>query len=218
VLLLDEIEKAHPDVFNVLLQVMDHGKLTDNNGKQTDFRHVILLMTSNIGVRDLQRRPVGFGGAGGKERDKPDVDREYKNLFSPEFRNRLDTRIMFKALSPEVMLLVVGKFVRELEEQLEARDVTIAFSEAALDYLARKGYDPDNGARPLARVMQEEIKRPLGDELLFGKLENGGKVTVDATKTKTKTDEGEQEEEKLVFAFESAPAKAEQGEKANANA
>ncbi|RYG66998.1 AAA family ATPase, partial [bacterium] len=175
VLLLDEIEKAHPDIFNVLLQVMDHGKLTDNNGKATDFRHVILLMTSNVGARDLTRRAVGFGDpkTGG------DVDREFKNLFSPEFRNRLDARIMFKPLSAEIMGSIVDKFVAELAAQLRERKVTITVSEAARAHLADKGYDPDNGARPLGRVIQELLKRPLSDELLFGKLENGGAVTVD---------------------------------------
>jgi ATP-dependent Clp protease ATP-binding subunit ClpA len=189
VLLLDEIEKAHPQIFNVLLQVMDHGRLTDHLGKPTDFRHVVLLMTSNIGVRDLQRRAVGFGGPGGGDREKPDVDREYKQLFSPEFRNRLDAKIAFRALDPSVMRSIVGKFVRELGEQLAARGVTIELTDAASEYLAKKGYDPDNGARPLARVIQEEIKRPLGDDLLFGALENGGHVTVDA------------KDDKLTFAF-----------------
>jgi ATP-dependent Clp protease ATP-binding subunit ClpA len=189
VLLLDEIEKAHPQIFNVLLQVMDHGRLTDHLGKPTDFRHVVLLMTSNIGVRDLQRRAVGFGGPGGGDREKPDVDREYKQLFSPEFRNRLDAKIAFRALDPSVMRSIVGKFVRELGEQLAARGVTIELTDAASEYLAKKGYDPDNGARPLARVIQEEIKRPLGDDLLFGALENGGHVTVDA------------KDDKLTFKF-----------------
>jgi ATP-dependent Clp protease ATP-binding subunit ClpA len=194
VLLLDEIEKAHPQIFNVLLQVMDHGKLTDHTGKQTDFRHVILLMTSNIGVRDLQRRAVGFGGAGGEERDKPNVDREYKQLFSPEFRNRLDARIAFRALDPRVMKSIVGKFMRELSEQLSARQVTIELTDAATDYLARKGYDPDNGARPLARVIEDEMKRPISEELLFGALEHGGHAVVDAT--------GTGEDEKLAFRYE----------------
>jgi ATP-dependent Clp protease ATP-binding subunit ClpA len=180
VLLLDEIEKAHPQIFNVLLQVMDHGKLTDHNGKQADFRHVVLLMTSNIGVRDLQRRAVGFGGADGSDREKPSVDREYKQLFSPEFRNRLDAKIAFLPLDPRVMTTIVGKFVRELGEQLAGRNVTIELTDAATQYLAEKGYDPDNGARPLARVIQEQVKQPLGDELLFGALEHGGHVTVDA--------------------------------------
>ncbi|HTB72337.1 MAG TPA: AAA family ATPase, partial [Polyangiaceae bacterium] len=180
VLLLDEIEKAHPQIFNILLQVMDHGRLTDHNGKPTDFRHVVLLMTSNVGVRDLQRRAVGFGGPGGVDRDKPGIDREYKQLFSPEFRNRLDAKIAFAPLDPRVMASIVGKFVRELGQQLAARSVTIELTEGATEYLAKKGYDPDNGARPLARVIQEELKARLGEELLFGALENGGHVVVDA--------------------------------------
>jgi ATP-dependent Clp protease ATP-binding subunit ClpA len=180
VLLLDEIEKAHPQIFNILLQVMDHGRLTDHVGKPTDFRHVVLLMTSNIGVRDLQRRSVGFGGADGGDREKPDADREYKQLFSPEFRNRLDAKIAFRPLDPAIMRHIVGKFIRELGEQLATNDVTIELSEAATEYLGKKGYDPDNGARPLARVIEDEVKRPLGDELLFGALEDGGHVVVDA--------------------------------------
>jgi ATP-dependent Clp protease ATP-binding subunit ClpA len=189
VLLLDEIEKAHPDVFNVLLQVMDHGRLTDNNGKATDFRHVILLMTSNIGVRDLTRRAVGFGDAFG-DRESPNVEREYKALFSPEFRNRLDAKIMFKHLNPVVMGSIVDKFMKELGEQLVARNVTIAVTDKGRDYLAQKGYEPEYGARPLARVVQDEVKRPLSDELLFGQLENGGHVIVDS------------DGEKVVFRFE----------------
>jgi len=179
VLLLDEIEKAHPQVFNVLLQVMDHGRLTDHNGKQTDFRHVVLLMTSNIGVRDMQRRAVGFGGPSGVARERPDADREYKQLFSPEFRNRLDAKIAFQPLDPAIMRSIVGKFVRELGEQLAVRGVTIELTESAIVYLSKAGYDPDNGARPLARVIQEQVKEPLGEELLFGALEHGGHVTVD---------------------------------------
>ncbi len=194
VLLLDEIEKAHPDVFNVLLQVMDHGKLTDNNGKQTDFRHVILLMTSNVGARDLTRRSVGFGDP----KVGADVDREFKNLFSPEFRNRLDARIMFRSLSPVVMSSIVEKFIKELATQLAERNVTIEVTEAAKQHLAEKGYDPDNGARPLGRVIQDDIKRPLSDELLFGKLENGGNVSIGF----------DVETKKLTFTYDAAAAKA----------
>jgi ATP-dependent Clp protease ATP-binding subunit ClpA len=180
VLLLDEIEKAHPQVFDILLQVMDHGRLTDHNGKQADFRHVVLLMTSNVGARDRQRKAVGFGGPDGTERDRPDVDREYKKLFSPEFRNRLDAKVDFLPLTPETMTSIVGKFVDELRGQLSARDVTIEVTESATRYLAAKGYDPDNGARPLSRIVEDEVKRPVGDELLFGALEHGGHVIVDA--------------------------------------
>ncbi len=174
VLLLDEIEKAHPDVFNILLQVMDHGRLTDNNGKSADFRHVILLMTSNVGARDLARRSVGFGS----ERGTADADRELKLMFSPEFRNRLDARIAFNALSKQTMGSIVDKYIKELEAQLADRKVEIAIDDKARAHLADKGYDPDFGARPLARVVQEEVKKPLGDELLFGRLEHGGKVSV----------------------------------------
>jgi ATP-dependent Clp protease ATP-binding subunit ClpA len=176
VLLLDEIEKAHPDVFQVLLQVMDHGTLTDNNGKKSDFRHVVLIMTSNVGARDLATARVGFGARG----TAGDDDRAYKNTFSPEFRNRLDARIPFKALDPAVMGSIVDKFVKELQAMLADKEVTLEVTERARTYLAEKGYDPANGARPLARVIEDEVKRPLGDEILFGKLENGGKVTVDA--------------------------------------
>jgi ATP-dependent Clp protease ATP-binding subunit ClpA len=179
VLLLDEIEKAHPDVFNVLLQIMDHGKLTDNNGKSSDFRHVILLMTSNIGVRDLTRRAVGFGDSFGKDRESPNVEREYKALFSPEFRNRLDAKIGFNHLSPVVMLSIVDKFMNEIGQQLAEKKVTIETTDAAKKYLGEKGYEPEYGARPLARVIQDEVKRPLSDHLLFGELEHGGHVAVD---------------------------------------
>jgi len=188
VLLLDEIEKAHPDVFQVLLQVMDHGTLTDNNGKKSDFRHVVLIMTSNVGARELGQTRVGFGERG----VVGDDDRAYKNLFSPEFRNRLDARIMFKPLDPAVMGHIVDKFIRELGAMLADKEVTIEVSEAARKYLAEKGYDPANGARPLARVIEDEVKRPLGDELLFGQLENGGHVWVDY------------ENEKITFSFKSS--------------
>jgi ATP-dependent Clp protease ATP-binding subunit ClpA len=176
VLLLDEIEKAHPDVFNVLLQVMDHGTLTDNNGKQGDFRHVVLIMTSNVGAQDLARGMVGFGNRDAQGSDSLAM----RNTFSPEFRNRLDARIAFDPLSPSVMNRVVDKFIRELGDQLADRDVTIELTESARAYLAEKGYDKSNGARPLARLIQDEIKKPLGDELLFGQLEHGGHVIVRA--------------------------------------
>ena len=189
VLLLDEVEKAHPDVFNVLLQVMDHGTLTDNNGKKTDFRHIVLIMTSNVGAQDSARAVVGFGYRDGRGKE----DLAFRNMFSPEFRNRLDARIAFDPLSPEVMEKVVDKFVEELGRQLAERDVTIELSEAARRYLSEKGYDKDFGARPLARLIQDEIKRPLGDELLFGALEHGGRVVVDHA------------DDKLVFKFEGQP-------------
>jgi ATP-dependent Clp protease ATP-binding subunit ClpA len=179
VLLLDEIEKAHPDLFNLLLQVMDHGSLTDNNGRKSDFRHVILIMTSNVGAREISKRLPGFGGAAGAQFG--DTDEAYKRMFAPEFRNRLDAKIDFKPLDPRVMGQIVDKFVAELATQLAERKVTIELLPAARAYLAEKGYDPLNGARPLARVIQDEVKRPLTDELLFGKLVDGGKVRVDAT-------------------------------------
>ncbi|MBX3127257.1 MAG: ATP-dependent Clp protease ATP-binding subunit ClpA [Polyangiaceae bacterium] len=175
ILLLDEIEKAHPDVFNVLLQIMDHGTLTDNNGKKSDFRHAVLIMTSNVGAADLARKPVGFGERTSAGRD----DVAFKNTFSPEFRNRLDARIAFSPLTPEVMVRVVDKFMRELEGLLADRAVTFALTDAARDYLASKGYDKDMGARPLARLIQDEVKTPLGDQLLFGALADGGHVRVD---------------------------------------
>jgi ATP-dependent Clp protease ATP-binding subunit ClpA len=175
VLLLDEVEKAHPDVFNVLLQVMDHGTLTDNDGKKADFRHIVLIMTSNVGAADLARTRVGFA----RTALRGDDEIAFRNMFSPEFRNRLDARIRFDPLSREVMGHIVDKAMRELEGQLAERDVTISLSPAARDYFAEKGYDPDNGARPLARILQDEVKKPLGEELLFGKLEKGGKVVVD---------------------------------------
>ncbi len=194
VLLLDEIEKAHQDVFNILLQVMDHGRLTDNNGKSADFRHVILLMTSNVGARDLARRSVGFDGG----RNQGDADREMKIMFSPEFRNRLDARIAFNSLSKDTMASIVDKYMKELEAQLADRKVEIVVDAEARAFLADKGYDPDFGARPLARVVQEEVKRPLGDELLFGKLEHGGRVTVGA------------KDGKLTFSFDQPALPAEQ--------
>jgi ATP-dependent Clp protease ATP-binding subunit ClpA len=182
VLLLDEIEKAHPDVFNVLLQVMDHGTLTDNNGKKADFRHVVLIMTSNVGAQEMARGMVGFGNRDirGKE------DLAVRNMFSPEFRNRLDARIQFDALSPNVMERVVDKFIKELDGQLADRDVTLTLTPAARTYLAEKGYDKEHGARPLGRLIQDEVKRPLGDQLLFGELEHGGHVTVDYDGTELK--------------------------------
>ncbi|WP_437322435.1 ATP-dependent Clp protease ATP-binding subunit ClpA [Sorangium sp. So ce394] len=175
VLLLDEIEKAHPDVFQVLLQVMDHGTLTDNNGKKSDFRHMVLIMTSNVGARELAQARVGFGERG----SAGDDDKAYKNTFSPEFRNRLDARIMFRSLDPSVMGSIVDKFIGELAAMLADRSVTIDVTERARAELSTRGYDPANGARPLGRVIENEIKRRLGDELLFGALENGGNVTVD---------------------------------------
>ena len=174
VLLLDEIEKAHPDLFNILLQIMDYGKLTDHNGKTVDFSNVILIMTTNAGATELAKAPIGFART---EREGDDEE-AIKRMFAPEFRNRLDAVIRFAALSPEVIVRVVDKFIIQLEEQLADRNVSIELSAEARTWLAEKGYDPTYGARPLARLIQEEIKKPLADELLFGKLAKGGRVAV----------------------------------------
>jgi len=182
VLLLDEIEKAHPDVFNLLLQVMDHGTLTDTNGKPTDFRHVILLMTSNVGARELAQRAPGFAGSGpGSDADPraSDSDRAVERLFSPEFRNRLDARLRFLPLTPEVMELIVDKLVAELAGPRAGRSVSLELTPAARRLLARRGHDAAFGARPLARVLDETVKRPLTDRLLFGPLAQGGRVVID---------------------------------------
>jgi ATP-dependent Clp protease ATP-binding subunit ClpA len=175
VLLLDEIEKAHPDLFNVLLQVMDYGKLTDHNGKTVDFRNIILIMTTNAGAAELAKPAIGFESG---ER-MGDDEEAIKRMFSPEFRNRLDAVIGFKSLPTKVMAKVVDKFIMQLEDQLADRGVEIELSEAARAWLARKGHDPAFGARPLARVIQEQVKKPLADELLFGKISRGGRVVVD---------------------------------------
>jgi ATP-dependent Clp protease ATP-binding subunit ClpA len=174
VLLLDEIEKAHPDLFNVLLQVMDHGKLTDHNGKQVDFRNIILIMTTNAGASDLAKAPMGFNRAKREGEDHEAI----KRLFSPEFRNRLDATIGFQNLPKEVITKVVEKFVFQLEAQLADRNVTIELSDEASAWLIEHGYDESFGARPMARVIQDSIKKPLAEELLFGKLEGGGTVRV----------------------------------------
>jgi ATP-dependent Clp protease ATP-binding subunit ClpA len=179
VLLLDEIEKAHQDLFNILLQVMDHGKLTDHNGKQVDFRNVVLIMTTNAGAQDLAKAPIGFNRTERAGEDQEAIER----LFSPEFRNRLDAIVPFSSLPAEIVHMVVQKFVLQLEAQLADRGVTFDLSEDAVKWLADKGYDARMGARPLARVIQEHIKQPLADEVLFGKLSKGGTVKV-TTETK----------------------------------
>ena len=175
VLLLDEIEKAHPDLFNILLQVMDHGKLTDNNGKSIDFRNVILIMTSNAGAQELSKSAIGFNRTHNEGADVEAIEK----LFTPEFRNRLDAIIPFAPLGQDVIRLVVDKFVMQLDAQLADRNVEIELTEAALDWLGERGYDEKYGARPLARVVQEHIKKPLADELLFGGLTGGGLAIVD---------------------------------------
>ena len=175
VLLLDEIEKAHPDLFNILLQVMDHGKLTDNNGKIVDFRNVILIMTTNAGAQELSKSAIGFNRTHNEGADIEAIEK----MFTPEFRNRLDAIIPFAPLGKDVIRLVVDKFIMQLDAQLADRNVEIELSEAAMDWLAERGYDAKYGARPLARVVQEHIKKPLADEMLFGGLVGGGLVFVD---------------------------------------
>ncbi len=220
VLLLDEIEKAHPDLFNILLQVMDHGKLTDHNGKAVDFRNVILIMTTNAGASDLARPPMGFNRVKREGEDTEAISR----MFTPEFRNRLDATIAFSSLPPEVIAKVVEKFIFQLEAQLADRGVTIELSEPAAKWIAEKGYDEKFGARPLGRIIQEYIKKPLADELLFGRLEHGGTVKVlvvgrgadaslgfeyiagDPKRAKSREDEEDEGEEKALI--EAVPRKA----------
>ena len=170
VLLLDEIEKAHRDLYNVLLQVMDHATLTDNQGRKADFRNVVIIMTTNAGARELGRSSLGFVEGSSKDRAGGALER----VFSPEFRNRLDAQVWFNPLPKSAILRVVDKFVMELEQQLSERQVTFDLTEAARAWMGEKGYDERFGARPMARVIQEHIKKPLADEILFGRLEKGG--------------------------------------------
>jgi ATP-dependent Clp protease ATP-binding subunit ClpA len=192
VVLLDEIEKAHPDIFNILLQVMDHATLTDNNGRKADFRQVVLIMTSNAGSREISQGGIGFADDRGKSarvRSKEAIER----LFSPEFRNRLDSIVTFNPLSRGVMETIVEKFILQLEAQLAERKVAIALEPAAREWLATKGYDPVYGARPLARVIQVEVRDKLTEEILFGQLEAGGTVTIGL------------ENEALTFSYAATP-------------
>jgi len=175
VLLLDEIEKAHPDIFNILLQVMDHGTLTDNNGRKADFRNVIIIMTTNAGAESLTKRSVGFVDARAIGDEMADI----KRMFTPEFRNRLDSIISFRALDEDIILRVVDKFLMQLEEQLHEKKVEAIFTEKLRKFLGAKGFDPQMGARPMSRLIQDMIRKALADELLFGRLVNGGRVTVD---------------------------------------
>jgi len=175
VLLLDEIEKAHPDIFNILLQVMDHGTLTDNNGRKADFRNVIIVMTTNAGAESLQKRSMGFTS----KKEAGDEMEDIKRMFTPEFRNRIDAIISFGALDEEIILRVVDKFLMQLEEQLHEKKVEAIFTDPLRKFLAKKGFDPLMGARPMARLIQDMIRKALADELLFGKLMSGGRVTVD---------------------------------------
>jgi len=197
VVLLDEIEKAHPDFFNILLQVMDHATLTDNTGRKADFRQVILIMTSNAGSREMSAGIIGFSSDRVQDRAHEAGRRGNKaleRLFNPEFRNRLDAIVTFKSLNLDVMETIVDKFVLQLEAQLTERRVAITLAPEARTYLAKKGFDPVMGARPLARVIQIEVRDPLTDEILFGKLENGGTVMIGV------------EGEKLTFTFDPTPA------------
>ncbi|HEX2148238.1 MAG TPA: AAA family ATPase, partial [Pseudorhizobium sp.] len=184
VVLLDEIEKAHPDIFNILLQVMDHGSLTDHNGKKIDFRNVILIMTTNAGASEMAKAAIGFGSSKRTGEDEEALNR----LFTPEFRNRLDATIPFAPLPTEVIHQVVQKFVMQLETQLSERNVTFDLQPDAVAWLAEKGYDERMGARPLGRVIQEHIKKPLANEILFGKLRKGGVVNVTVGKKEDGTD------------------------------
>jgi ATP-dependent Clp protease ATP-binding subunit ClpA len=194
VVLLDEIEKAHPDIYNVLLQVMDHGTLTDNNGRKADFRNVTIIMTTNAGAAELAKGSIGFAN----EREAGDEMGEIKRLFTPEFRNRLDATISFAALDHEIILKVVDKFLLELESQLHEKKVEPSFTPKLKEYLAKKGFDPQMGARPMARLIQDLIRKALADELLFGRLVNGGRVTIDLT-----------DDNKAKLDFDETPAEAE---------
>ena len=193
VVLLDEIEKAHPDVYNILLQVMDHATLTDNNGREADFRHVVLIMTSNAGSREATATAIGFtedqtGSAAG--RTKSAVER----VFSPEFRNRLDAIVPFGTLTPAVMEMIVEKFILQLEAQLGEQRVAITLAPDAREWLAAKGFDSTFGARPLTRIIQADVRNPLTDEILFGRLEHGGTVQIGMN----------DERDGLAFTYESA--------------
>jgi ATP-dependent Clp protease ATP-binding subunit ClpA len=191
VLLLDEIEKAHPDIFNILLQVMDHGTLTDNNGRKADFRNVVIVMTTNAGAESLAKNTMGFT----LNKQTGDEMEAIKRMFTPEFRNRLDAIISFRSLDHDIIMRVVDKFLMQLDEQLAEKKVEAQFTQALKEHLAKKGFDPLMGARPMARLIQDTIRRALADELLFGKLQHGGKVTIDIG-----------EADKIVLKFEEVPA------------
>ena len=191
VLLLDEIEKAHPDIFNILLQVMDHGTLTDNNGRKADFRNVCIVMTTNAGAESLAKSSMGFTA----NKQPGDEMEAIKRMFTPEFRNRLEATISFKALDHDIIMRVVEKFLMQLDEQLAEKKVEANFTQALKEHLAKKGFDPLMGARPMARLIQDTVRRALADELLFGKLQHGGKVTIDVG-----------EGERIVLKFEEEPA------------
>jgi ATP-dependent Clp protease ATP-binding subunit ClpA len=182
VLLLDEIEKAHPDVSQILLQIMDNGKITGSNGKEADARNCILILTTNLGASEAEKNTIGFT----EDSDYDYEDTELKNFFAPEFRNRLDGVVTFGRLSKEVMLKIVGKFLVELKQQTKDKNIEITIADEALDYLVDKGFNRKMGARPLQRVIDKEIKRPLSKELLFGKLKNGGKCKINVVQGEIK--------------------------------
>ena len=206
VLLLDEIEKAHPDIFNVLLQVMDHGTLTDNNGRKADFRNVIIIMTTNAGAETMNKATIGFT----TQRQAGDEMGDIKRLFTPEFRNRLDAIVSFKALDEQVILRVVDKFLLQLETQLAEKKVDVTFTDALRKHLAKKGFDPLMGARPMQRLIQDTIRKSLADELLFGRLVDGGRLTVDIVDT---TDDKGQQSSEVRLDIQPLPKK-ERGAKA----
>ena len=189
VLLLDEIEKAHPDVFNILLQVMDYATLTDNNGRKADFSHVIVLMTSNAGAWEMSGKTMGFGAQTGEDRSDLSL-KAVEKIFSPEFRNRLDAVVPFRNLTPEVMERVVDKFMAELNQRMAERRVHIRLTAGARAWLARQGYDSQFGARPLGRLIQKEVEDPLADEVLFGALRTGGEAVVEAPRRSAAADGG----------------------------
>lgn len=200
VVLLDEIEKAHPDVFNLLLQVMDHGKLTDNNGRQTDFRNVVLIMTTNAGAQEMSRNSIGFA----LQDHSLDGMELLKKIFTPEFRNRLDSIVQFEPLDGNVIKTVVDKFLMELQVQLDDKQVSLHVDDVAIDWFVAHGYDKKMGARPMLRLIQTEIKKPLAEDILFGKLMHGGDVhisvendrislEIEASKLAKKTKEKQQE-------------------------
>lgn len=201
VLLLDEIEKAHPDIFNILLQIMDYATLTDNNGKKADFRHVILLMTSNVGSREMSAPSIGFGGSG-KEINTAKGRRAVEKLFSPEFRNRLDEIITFNPLSIKIMEQIVDKFMAEIAEQISAKKVTAGLSDRARNWLARHGFSPEYGARPLSRLIQVEIKDVLSNDILFGKLAKGGRVHIDLDEASDGAPPADSNKRHLTFTYD----------------
>jgi ATP-dependent Clp protease ATP-binding subunit ClpA len=219
VVVLDEIEKAHPDLFNILLQVMDHATLTDNNGRKADFRNIILIMTTNAGAFEMNRGNIGFGGLAGqqgapgnnnntrREVDETKAKGALERTFSPEFRNRLDAWILFRGLSREVILRVVDKELKQLSAVLSERRVALTVTDQAREWLAEKGYDPAFGARPMARLIEDRVKRPLAEALLFGDLQNGGAVRVDRQGTESSQNNKDNKDDGLhVEVLRSGPA------------